>query len=75
MKKKGDFKAVVRKDEALSAEELEAERAGEQEAIDTAEPLTAEEEAEKEQLTELGFATWTKREYQGFVRGLEQHGR
>lgn len=79
----------------VTPEELEAERAGEQELIDEglslpsllpivplltltirppAEPLTAEEEAEKESLAGTGF-DWNKREYQGFIRGCEMHGR
>jgi SWI/SNF-related matrix-associated actin-dependent regulator of chromatin subfamily A member 5 len=37
--------------------------------------LTEEEEAEKEALAELGFQHWTKREYQGFIRGCEAYGR
>lgn len=65
----------VREDAALTAEELEAERLVEQEAVDEAEPLTAEEEAEKVELTAEGFPTWTKREYQAFIRGTEQLGR
>jgi SWI/SNF-related matrix-associated actin-dependent regulator of chromatin subfamily A member 5 len=37
--------------------------------------LTAEEEAEKEQLLGAGFVTWSRRDYQAFVRGCEKFGR
>lgn len=39
-----------------------------------AEPLTVEEETEKDALAGSGF-DWNKREYQGFIRGCEMHGR
>ncbi|GAA6036132.1 hypothetical protein JCM8097_006631 [Rhodosporidiobolus ruineniae] len=73
-KQKGE-KATLRVDENASAEELEAERQEEQDAIDNAEPLTEEEKAEKEELMQLGFVDWTKREFQAFVRGMEMYGR
>ncbi|ORY89162.1 putative chromatin remodelling complex ATPase chain [Leucosporidium creatinivorum] len=75
LKKKANTVVPLREDPKLSAEELEAERAAQQEAIDNAEPLTEDEEEEKEQLTAEGFATWTKREFQAFIRGSEVHGR
>ncbi|KAK1857714.1 hypothetical protein I4F81_000329 [Pyropia yezoensis] len=41
-----------------------------------AEPLLSPaEEAEKQQLVRSGFANWTRREFNGFVRGCERHGR
>jgi SWI/SNF-related matrix-associated actin-dependent regulator of chromatin subfamily A member 5 len=58
-----------------SVEEAEAERADEQAEIDGAEPLTEEEQAEKEELMKQGFNDWHKREYQGFIRGCEKYGR
>lgn len=75
MQKKANTVVALREDPKLSAEELEAERAAQQEAIDNAEPLTEDEEEEKEQLTAEGFANWTKREFQAFIRGSEVHGR
>lgn len=59
----------------MTPEQLEEERAAEQEAIDTAEPLTEEEEKEKEELKGLGFTDWAKREFQAFCRGIELYGR
>ncbi|KAF8551112.1 hypothetical protein OG21DRAFT_1445699 [Imleria badia] len=55
-------------------EKLEAERAAAQEFIDTAEPLTEEEQALKEQYTEAGFHDWSRRDFQQFVRALENYG-
>lgn len=55
-------------------EELEAERLAEQKLIDEAEPLTEEEQAEKEQLISEGFENWSKRDFQQFVKALESHG-
>lgn len=66
---------MLRVDPKLTEEELEAERAAEQEAIDTAEPLTEEEKAEKEELAAQGFNNWAKREFQSFIRGIETYGR
>ncbi|KAF8422290.1 P-loop containing nucleoside triphosphate hydrolase protein [Boletus edulis BED1] len=55
-------------------EKLEAEWAPAQEFIDTAEPLTEEEQALKEQYTEAGFHDWSRRDFQQFVRALEIYG-
>ncbi|KAJ1731214.1 chromatin remodeling complex Adenosinetriphosphatase [Coemansia biformis] len=52
----------------------EARRA-EQARIDGAEPLTEDELAEKEALAEQGFGNWNRREFYGFMRALENHGR
>jgi SWI/SNF-related matrix-associated actin-dependent regulator of chromatin subfamily A member 5 len=43
--------------------------------IDTAEPLTEEEIAEKEQLATQGFGEWNKRDFQQFVNGSGKYGR
>ena len=67
--------AVLRVDATASPEELEAERAAEQEAIDNAEPLTAEEKEEKDSLLGQGFVDWNKRDYFAFVKGCELYGR
>ncbi|KAG5350414.1 hypothetical protein C0989_011178 [Termitomyces sp. Mn162] len=55
-------------------EKLEAERQVAQEFIDTAEPLTEEEMAEKEAYIEDGFPDWSRRDFQQFVKALEAHG-
>ncbi|KAH7909061.1 SNF2 family N-terminal domain-containing protein [Hygrophoropsis aurantiaca] len=68
--------AVVREsqDPEDTPEKLEAERVAAQEYIDTAEPLTEEELALKEQYIESGFNDWSRRDFQQFVRALESYG-
>ncbi|KAH8175731.1 SLIDE domain-containing protein [Sarocladium implicatum] len=60
-------------DENLS--EREAERALDQQEIDSAVPLTEEEREEKEQLSTQGFGDWNKRDFQQFVNGSGRYGR
>ncbi|KZV70252.1 hypothetical protein PENSPDRAFT_743561 [Peniophora sp. CONT] len=55
-------------------DKLEEERKAEQEFIDNAEPLTEEELAEKDTLTAQGFESWSRRDFQQFVKALEAHG-
>ncbi|KAI0814754.1 SNF2 family DNA-dependent ATPase [Irpex lacteus] len=55
-------------------EKLEEERKAAQELIDNAEPLTEEEQAEKEELLAQGFEDWSRRDFQQFVRALESYG-
>ncbi|ESQ41864.1 hypothetical protein EUTSA_v10012527mg [Eutrema salsugineum] len=38
-------------------------------------PLTAEEVEEKEQLLEEGFSTWSRRDFNTFIRSCEKYGR
>lgn len=57
-----------------SQEDLEKERQAAQEFIDNADPLTEEEQAEKESLIKQGFETWSKRDFQQFIRALESYG-
>jgi len=47
----------------------------EQRKIDEAEELTEDEQAEKEELLKDGFANWTKRDFNQFVRLNEKYGR
>lgn len=42
---------------------------------DVGEPLTAEEQDEKEQLLEEGFSTWSRRDFNSFIRACEKYGR
>eukprot|EP01018_Ginkgo_biloba_P017716 Gb_39649 [translate_table: standard] len=42
---------------------------------DIGEPLTADEQEEKEQLLEEGFSNWTRRDFNTFVRACEKFGR
>ncbi|KAL6859638.1 SNF2 family N-terminal domain-containing protein [Trichoderma novae-zelandiae] len=60
-------------DDTLS--EREAERALEQQEIDTATPLTEEERAEKEELSTQGFGNWNRRDFQQFINGSGKYGR
>ncbi|ORY25274.1 putative chromatin remodelling complex ATPase chain [Naematelia encephala] len=62
-------------EEGETAEQVEADRAEEQERINTAEPLTEEEIAEKDALTDEGFPDWARRHFQAFIKALERHGR
>ncbi|WWD08624.1 hypothetical protein V865_006737 [Kwoniella europaea PYCC6329] len=62
-------------EEGETPEQVEAERAEEQERINNAEPLTEEEAAEKDTLVGEGFPDWQRRHYQAFVRGVEKFGR
>ncbi|XP_073104732.1 probable chromatin-remodeling complex ATPase chain isoform X1 [Elaeis guineensis] len=38
-------------------------------------PLTAEEQEERERLLEEGFSTWTRRDFNTFIRACEKYGR
>ncbi|KAK1351875.1 ISWI chromatin-remodeling complex ATPase CHR17 [Heracleum sosnowskyi] len=38
-------------------------------------PLTAEEQEEKEQLLEEGFSTWSRKDFNTFIRACEKYGR
>ncbi|KAL0434539.1 UNVERIFIED_CONTAM: ISWI chromatin-remodeling complex ATPase CHR11 [Sesamum latifolium] len=42
---------------------------------DGGDPLTAEEQEEKERLLEEGFSTWSRRDFNTFIRACEKYGR
>ncbi|OWM74109.1 hypothetical protein CDL15_Pgr008420 [Punica granatum] len=42
---------------------------------DVGDPLTAEEQEEKEQLLEEGFSSWSRRDFNTFIRACEKYGR
>ncbi|KAL8932992.1 MAG: hypothetical protein Q9216_006573 [Gyalolechia sp. 2 TL-2023] len=69
------FKVPLPDREDLDDEEKEAERALEQQEIDDAIELTEAERAEKETLSEQGFAAWNRRDFQQFINGSAKHGR
>ncbi|KAL8947030.1 MAG: hypothetical protein Q9222_006649 [Ikaeria aurantiellina] len=69
------FKVPLPDREDLNDEEKEAERALEQQEIDDAVELTEAERAEKEILSEQGFASWNRRDFQQFINGSAKHGR
>ncbi|RKP25337.1 P-loop containing nucleoside triphosphate hydrolase protein [Syncephalis pseudoplumigaleata] len=76
MKQRG-IKIPLRPAEEGGADEetREKERAEEQAKIDEAEPLTEEEQAEKETLQEQGFDDWNRRDFNAFVKACERYGR
>ncbi|KAF7850466.1 hypothetical protein BT93_L5476 [Corymbia citriodora subsp. variegata] len=45
------------------------------ETEDVGDPLTAEELEEKEKLLEEGFSTWSRRDFNTFIRACEKYGR
>jgi SWI/SNF-related matrix-associated actin-dependent regulator of chromatin subfamily A member 5 len=47
----------------------------EQRRIDESEPLTEEEITEKENLLQEGFTTWTRRDFNQFIKANEKYGR
>ena len=44
------------------------------ETLCSAEPLTEEQLAEKEELIAKGFEDWSRRDFQQFIRALETYG-
>ncbi|KAL8465438.1 hypothetical protein ACS0TY_034808 [Phlomoides rotata] len=42
---------------------------------DVVDPLTAEEQEENERLPEEGFSTWSRRDFNNFIRACEKYGR
>lgn len=75
-KKLNEIPAIAREPQGPedTPEKLEEERLAAQEFIDTAEPLTEEELAEKEELIAQGFEEWSRRDFQQFIRALESYG-
>lgn len=60
-------------DEELS--EREAERDLEQQEIDNAVPLTEDDQTKKAKMSEEGFSTWNRRDFQQFINGSAKFGR
>lgn len=58
----------------LGAEAAKVQRE-EQRKIDEAEQLTDDEQAEKESLLTQGFISWTKRDFNQFIKANEKYGR
>lgn len=63
------------KSQEYQVPEDEEDQQRKQNAINNAEPLTADEEKEKDRLLEEGFGNWLKRDFLSFIRGCERHGR
>jgi len=68
-----NYKAV--KDLELPPDEAKKQQAEEQKKIDESEPLTDEEQAEKENLLSMGFTNWSKRDFNQFIKANEKYGR
>jgi superfamily II DNA or RNA helicase len=68
-----NYKAV--RDSELPPEEAKAQQLEEQRRIDEAEPLTEEEQIEKENLLTMGFTNWSKRDFNQFIKANEKYGR
>jgi SWI/SNF-related matrix-associated actin-dependent regulator of chromatin subfamily A member 5 len=47
----------------------------EQRKIDDAQPLSDDEQLEKEKLLTMGFTSWSKRDFNQFVKANEKYGR
>uniref|UniRef100_F1KRC8 Chromatin-remodeling complex ATPase chain isw-1 n=2 Tax=Ascaris suum TaxID=6253 RepID=F1KRC8_ASCSU len=59
----------------LPVKEAEKKQKEEQKKIDSAVPLTEEEQAEKAELLTQGQGNWSRREFQQFVKANEKYGR
>lgn len=69
------YKAALQDGPEEELSDREAERELEQQEIDNAVPLTEEEQEEKAQLSEQGFSSWNRRDFQQFINGSAKFGR
>lgn len=69
------YKAQLPEGAEEELSEREAERDLEQQEIDNAVPLTEEEQTEKARMSEEGFGTWNRRDFQQFINGSAKFGR
>lgn len=74
-RKENNIKAPLAEGTEEDLAEREQDQALEQQMIDQAEPLTEQEQAEKEQLASEGFGDWNKRDFQQFINGSARYGR
>ncbi|KAF2196634.1 hypothetical protein GQ43DRAFT_404684 [Delitschia confertaspora ATCC 74209] len=74
-RKENNIKAPLADGPEENLEDREADQELLQKEIDTAEPLTEEEQKEKEELLENGFPEWNKRDFQQFLNGSAKYGR
>eukprot|EP01135_Chromosphaera_perkinsii_P012248 Nk52_evm19s2622 gene=Nk52_evmTU19s2622 len=70
-----NYTASADPEEGETPEQAEERRAEEQTRIDEAEPLTENEVALKDKLSEQGFGNWNRRDFQAFCKGCERYGR
>ncbi|KAK6057202.1 slide [Cooperia oncophora] len=66
---------LAEKPKECGPKEADKRQKEEQRLIDTAEPLTEEEQQEKNDLLTQGLANWSKRDFTAFVRANEKYGR
>jgi len=66
------YKVPLNTDLGADAERIQKE---EQKKVDDSEELTEDEQAEKEELLQDGFANWTKRDFNQFIKLNEKYGR
>lgn len=59
----------------VDVENPEEWQKSEQEKIDTAETLSDEQAAEKDELLQSGFSDWSRRDFNQFVRAVGEYGR
>ncbi|KIM31883.1 hypothetical protein M408DRAFT_327281 [Serendipita vermifera MAFF 305830] len=75
-KRENGIAAVLREPKGNETpEDLEKERLAEQHLIDTAEQLDEEEMEIKQKAMAQGFETWSRRDYQQFIKGVERVGK
>lgn len=74
-RKQNEIKAPLADGTDEDLEQRQQDQQLEQQAIDDAEPLTAEEQEEKEKLSLEGFGDWNKRDFQQFINGSAKAGR
>jgi SWI/SNF-related matrix-associated actin-dependent regulator of chromatin subfamily A member 5 len=74
-RKENNIKAPLADGPDEELEVREADQQLQQQEIDNAEPLTEEEQAEKERLINKGFPEWNKRDFQQFLNGSAKYGR
>ncbi len=68
-----NYKSI--RDPDLPPDEAKKQQAEEQKKIDEADPLTEEEQIEKENLLTQGFTNWSKRDFNQFIKANEKFGR
>ena len=69
------YKVPLPDNEDMDEATKEEERDLEQRDIDNASPLTEQEQAEKERMSEQGFGEWNRRDFQQFINGSAKYGR
>jgi SWI/SNF-related matrix-associated actin-dependent regulator of chromatin subfamily A member 5 len=74
-RKENGIKAPMADGDEETLEQRQEDQSLEQKMIDEAEPLTEEEETEKDQLAQEGFGDWNKRDFQQFINGSAKYGR